>query len=321
MAEAVLVAQQVSRQYPGVLALDRVDFELRPGEVHALVGENGAGKSTLVKILSGQLQPTGGRLLLNGQPTTFDTPMHAQAAGISVINQEFSLVPQQSVAENIFIGREPRRALGLIDWKAMNERSAAVLRELGLDTAPTQRVEYLSVADRQLVEIAKSLAAEYRVIIMDEPTAALNASEVERLFQIMTSLRQRGVALLYVSHRLNEIFRMADRVTVLRDGRNVGTHAIAAVTEQQVITMMLGRELEEYSADHTDARQAEVPALSVRTSRRPAPLPGSRSISTTAKCLAVRGSLARAVPNWRAPSLGCTPCARGQSQSTASRSA
>ena len=182
VTESILRAERISKQFTGVRALDEVDLELIPGEVHALVGENGAGKSTLVKILSGQLQPSAGALYLAGQPVAFHSPLQAQAVGVSVINQEFNLAPQQSVAENIFLGREPTRALGLIDWPQMNARSAEVLRGLGLDVSPTQRVEFLSVADQQLVEIAKALAADFRVVIMDEPTAALNAAEVERLF-------------------------------------------------------------------------------------------------------------------------------------------
>lgn len=264
MAESILAAEGISKQFPGVRALDSVDIELAPGEVHALVGENGAGKSTLVKILGGQLRPSAGTLRLRGQPVHFDNPLHAQAAGISVINQEFHLVPQLTVAENIFIGREPKRGLGLIDWKSINQRSAAVLRELGLDVSPTQRVEYLSVADRQLVEIAKSLAREFSLIVMDEPTAALNAAEVERLFEIIAGLKRRGAAVLYVSHRLNEIFRIADRVTVLRDGRKVGTRTVREVTEHEVISMMLGRALAEYSAEHEPAAQGRTSALSVQ---------------------------------------------------------
>lgn len=264
MAEPILAAQHITKQFPGVRALDDVDMDLAPGEVHALVGENGAGKSTLVKILGGQLRPTSGAILLRGREIHFDTPLQAQAAGVSVINQEFHLVPQLTVAENIFIGREPKRGPGLIDWNSINRRSAAVLYELGLNVSPTQRVEYLTVADRQLVEIAKSLARDFSLIVMDEPTAALNAAEVERLFEIIAGLKQRGAAVLYVSHRLNEVFRIADRVTVLRDGRKVGTRAVAEVTEHDVISMMLGRALAEYSAEHEPAAEGRTPALSAR---------------------------------------------------------
>ena len=263
MVEPILVATQISKQFPGVRALDSVDLELFPGEVHALVGENGAGKSTLIKVLSGQHRPTSGALVMNGQAVHFDNPLQSQTAGISVINQEFNLIPQLSIAENIFLGREPVRAAGLIDWGVIRQRSAAILKELGLSIQPNMRVEYLSVADKQLVEVAKALSQDFRVMIMDEPTAALNSAEVERLFEIIADLRQRGVAVLYVSHRLSEIFRIADRVTVLRDGRRVDTRLINELSERDVITMMLGRALEDYEAHKGDAPKAQ-PALAVR---------------------------------------------------------
>ncbi|MGC8878099.1 MAG: sugar ABC transporter ATP-binding protein, partial [Anaerolineae bacterium] len=241
---------------------------------HALVGENGAGKSTLIKIFGGLLQPTSGTILLNGQPVHFDNPLQSQEAGISVITQEFNLVPQLTVAENIFLGREPRRA-GLLDRRTIVERCNQVLQELGSSVPLHQRVEYLSVGDRQLVEIAKALSREFRIIIMDEPTAALNAGEVERLFTIIANLRQRGIAVLYVSHRLNEIFRIADRVTVLRDGRKVGTRLIRETNDDEVITMMLGHALEQYAISHTPpTSQQRTPILSVRNLRVPAALYG-----------------------------------------------
>jgi ABC-type sugar transport system ATPase subunit len=272
--EPILVASQISKQFPGVRALDAVDFELLPGEVHALVGENGAGKSTLIKIFAGLLQPTAGSVLLSGQPVHFDNPLQSQAAGISVITQEFNLVPQLTVAENIFLGREVIGPGGLLDRRAIRARSGQVLSELGLNVPAGQRVEYLGVGDKQLVEIAKALSREFHIIIMDEPTAALNAAEVERLFEIISNLRQRGIAVLYVSHRLNEIFRIADRVTVLRDGKRVGTRPIKELTEREVITMMLGRALEEQAISHLAAAGEQVPALSVRDLRVPGSLHG-----------------------------------------------
>ncbi len=262
--EPILVARQVSKQFPGVKALDGVDFELVPGEVHALVGENGAGKSTLIKIFGGLLSPTSGTLLLNGHEVHFDNPQQSQSAGISVITQEFNLVPQLTVAENIFLGREPRRAGGLIDWSAVRRRAATLLDDLGVHVPANQRIEYLGVGDQQLVEIAKALSREFRVIIMDEPTAALNAAEVDRLFAIIQSLRQRGIAVLYVSHRLNEIFRIADRVTVLRDGKHVATRPLHELSESAIITLMLGRELAGFTTQHEDVAEAQTPALAVR---------------------------------------------------------
>jgi ABC-type sugar transport system ATPase subunit len=263
MPEPILEARQISKRFPGVLALDAVDLELLPGEVHALVGENGAGKSTLIKIIAGQHPPTSGSLHMNGREVQFDDPLQSQRAGISVINQEFNLIPELAIATNIFLGREPTRAGGLIDWPRVNRESAELLSGLGLDIRPTLRVEYLSVADRQLVEVAKALSQEFRVMVMDEPTAALNSAEVDRLFEIILELRGRGVAVLYVSHRLSEIFRIADRVTVLRDGRRVGTRPISEVTERDVITMMLGRELEEGEITKAPPSEAK-PALAVR---------------------------------------------------------
>jgi ABC-type sugar transport system ATPase subunit len=262
--EPILVAQGISKQFPGVRALDEVDFDLVPGEVHALVGENGAGKSTLIKIFGGLLQPTSGSLLLNGKPVQFENPLQSQSAGISVITQEFNLVPQLTVAENIFLGREPKRTGGLIDWAAIRRRSETLLDELGVHVPANQRIEYLGVGDQQLVEIAKALSREFRVIIMDEPTAALNAAEVERLFAIIAGLRQRNVAVLYVSHRLNEIFRIADRVTVLRDGKHVATRPLKQLTESDIITLMLGRELAGFTAQHEEVAATQTPALEVR---------------------------------------------------------
>ncbi len=263
MAEPILVARQITKQFPGVRALDNVDLELFPGEVHALVGENGAGKSTLIKVLGGQFRPTAGTLVVNSHPVHFDNPLQSQRAGISVINQEFNLIPQLNVAENIFLGREPVQKTGLMDWHAINQRSTTILKELGLDIQPDMRVEYLSVADKQLVEVAKALSQDFRVMIMDEPTAALNSAEVERLFEIIAGLRQRGVAVLYVSHRLSEIFRIADRVTVLRDGRHVDTRPINALSERDVITLMLGRALTDYEIHKSTLSEAQ-PALAVR---------------------------------------------------------
>lgn len=263
MEQPILVAKQISKQFPGVLALDHVDLELMPGEVHALVGENGAGKSTLIKVLAGQHPPTTGELFLDERLVHFDNPLQSQAAGISVINQEFNLIPQLSIAENIFLGREPQTLTGLIDRKTINAQAADLLRTLGMTRSPRLRVEYLSVADRQLVEIAKALSQEFRVMIMDEPTAALNSAEVERLFTLIGNLREHGVAVLYVSHRLTEIFRIADRVTVLRDGRRVDTQPIAELTEDKIIALMLGRELADYEL-HKDAEREDRAALSVR---------------------------------------------------------
>src|ERR1700741_4519106 len=253
----------ISKQFPGVRALEGVDFHLFAGEVHALMGENGAGKSTLINIISGLLQPTSGQIVIGGQDVVFSNALQAQKAGISTITQEFNLVPQLTVAENIFLGREPTRTIGLMDWREIKRRASEIVRELGLNVPLGQRVSYLSVGDRQLVEIAKALSLQFRIITMDEPTAALNATEVARLFAIIEKLKQRRVAVLYVSHRLGEIFRIADRVTVLRDGKRVDTRPVEGLTENDVVTMMLGRALKKEAAIYQEISVSEKAALSV----------------------------------------------------------
>jgi ABC-type sugar transport system ATPase subunit len=243
--------------------LEGVDFQLFAGEVHALMGENGAGKSTLINIISGLLQPTSGQIVIGGQDVVFFNALQAQKAGISTITQEFNLVPQLTVAENIFLGREPKRRIGLLNWREIKRRASDVLKELKLNVPLNQRVSYLSVGDRQLVEIAKALSMDFRIITMDEPTAALNATEVARLFEIIERLKQRGIAVLYVSHRLREIFQIADRVTVLRDGKRVDTRRLAEVSEDDVVTMMLGRALKKEETIYQPIQASEKAALSV----------------------------------------------------------
>jgi ribose transport system ATP-binding protein len=238
----VLEVRQLSRRFPGVLALDHVDFDILPGEVHALVGENGAGKSTLTNILAGVLQPSAGQLLVDGQPVTLADPLGSQRSGISVIFQEFNLLPHLSVAENVFVSREPRRG-PIIDWKTMNRNTRHILQTLNLDIDPTGPVGELAVSQQQLVEIARALSVKARVIIMDEPTAALNEREVVRLLEIVRSLASGGVSVIYVSHRLTEVFSVADRITVFRDGRHIQTTRRTDTTERQVVAAMVGREL------------------------------------------------------------------------------
>ena len=239
----LLVAQDISKDFSGVPALRGVSLSLAPGEVHALVGENGAGKSTLINILAGLLQPSAGSLLIDGTEVKFANPQSSQNAGISVISQEFRLVPQLTVSENIFLGHEPRRG-GLIDRKKARQLTRDPLRELGLDISPDRRVASLTIGDQQLVEIARALTREFRVLIMDEPTAALSEVEVERLLTLVERLRDRGTAILYVSHRLPEVFRVSTRITVLRDGQRVASLATAESSVDEVVTQMLGRELE-----------------------------------------------------------------------------
>jgi len=241
-APALLTVKNLSRRFPGVLALDEVTFEVLPGEVHALVGENGAGKSTLINILAGVIRPSSGTLELNGQITVLTDPLSAQHAGIGVVFQEFNLLPHLSVAENIFLNREPGKA-GLINWPELNRQAATVIENLKIKLDPRTPVRQLPVAQQQLVEIARVLSMNPKVIVMDEPTAALNEREVKRLLEIVRSLADSGVGVVYVSHRLAEVFSLADRITVLRDGRHILTAARAELTEQAVVAAMVGREL------------------------------------------------------------------------------
>ncbi|GAA3241662.1 sugar ABC transporter ATP-binding protein [Nonomuraea helvata] len=239
----VLSLSQVSKAFGAVRAVREVSLELFPGEVHALAGENGAGKSTLVKILSGVHRPDSGRILLDGAPVEFGGPADAQRAGVAVIYQEPTLFPDLSVMENIFMGRQPRRRLG-IDRRAMRASTAELFGRLGVHLDPDQPARGLSIADQQLVEIAKALSRQARVLVMDEPTAALSGTEVARLFGVARALRSQGCALLFISHRLEEIFELCRRVTVLRDGTYVASDLIADITPDDLVRRMVGRELD-----------------------------------------------------------------------------
>ena len=213
----------ISKRFAATQALDDVSLDLVAGEVHALVGENGAGKSTLVKILAGVHQPDSGTIALDGQPTQINGPAHARSLGIAVVHQEPRLFPDLTVAENVFIGHAPARSAGVLDWGATRRAAKALFEELDVQLDVGAPVRGLSMADQQLIEIAKSLSLEARVLILDEPTASLSAHEVERLFTIVRNLRARGVAVLFVSHRLDEVFELCDRATVFRDGKHVIT--------------------------------------------------------------------------------------------------
>lgn len=238
----LLEVKKLTRRFPGVLALDQVDFDLYSGEVHAVVGENGAGKSTMINILAGVLQPSGGEVLLDGNPIVFHNPADAQQEGISVIFQEFNLIPHLSVSENIFINREPTRN-GMIDWKNMHQRAAEALNRLKIEIDPRVPVSTLSVAQQQLVEIARALAFDARVIVMDEPTAALSEREVDNLLKTVGSLAKDNVGVIYVSHKLEEVFQVADRITILRDGAHILTDVASNLDEEKVIYAMVGRAL------------------------------------------------------------------------------
>ncbi|MGW5157154.1 sugar ABC transporter ATP-binding protein [Nonomuraea wenchangensis] len=257
----VLSLLQVSKAFGAVRAVRQVSLELRAGEAHALAGENGAGKSTLVKILSGVHRPDSGRILLDGEPVEFAGPADAQRAGVAVIYQEPTLFPDLSVMENIFMGRQPRARLGL-DRRAMRAATAELFGRLGVHLDPDRPARGLSIADQQLVEIAKALSRQARVLVMDEPTAALSGQEVARLFGVAGTLREQGVALLFISHRLEEIFELCRRVTTLRDGALVATDPISDLTPDDLVRRMVGRELESLFPKQ-DTTAGEV-ALSVR---------------------------------------------------------
>jgi D-xylose transport system ATP-binding protein len=244
MDQFALEMRGITKEFPGVRALDGVTFQVEPGEIHGLIGENGAGKSTLIKIIGG-FYPTGtysGDLLVGGRPVTFHTIGASEAAGIAIIYQELALVKEMSVAENIFLGHEPSR-LGIIQFDKLYADATRWLAEVGLDVDPTTPVKQLGVGQQQLIEIAKALAKNASILILDEPSAALTETEVATLLQILRRLRTKGVSCVYISHKLNEIFAIADRVTVLRDGRTVASHAVGELTEERVISLMVGREL------------------------------------------------------------------------------
>ncbi|MFF3342731.1 sugar ABC transporter ATP-binding protein [Streptomyces flavidovirens] len=241
----VLALKDVSKSFGAVRALQDVSLQLFPGEAHALAGENGAGKSTLIKTLAGVHRPDTGQVLLDGAPVAFHGPADARDAGIAVIYQEPTLFPDLSIAENIFMGRQPRRALGRIDRKAVHAATAALMRRLGVGLDPQRPARGLSIADQQIVEIAKALSFDARVLIMDEPTAALTGSETARLFSVVEALRAESAAVLFISHRLEEIFQLCRRVTTLRDGRWVSSELLDGLTEDDLIRRMVGRDLDE----------------------------------------------------------------------------
>jgi D-xylose transport system ATP-binding protein len=240
----LLEMRDITKTFPGVRALDGVTFDLYAGEIHALVGENGAGKSTLMKILGGVYPHTqyGGEILIEGEARRFSGIREAEAARIAVIFQELSLVKEMTIGENIFLGREPHR-FGVIRWDEVYSRAGKLLKELNLDLDPRTPLGHLGIGQQQMVEIAKALSQEARILVLDEPTAALTDAEVESLFHILKQLRSRGVAMVYISHKLDEVFRISDRITVLRDGRTVGSDRTAALDEARVISRMVGREV------------------------------------------------------------------------------
>jgi len=245
----VLEVRRLTERFPGVLALDDVSFELLPGEGHALVGENGAGKSTLIKVMTGVYTPDEGEILFKGEEVSFSTPRESQEAGISTIYQEVNLIPLLSVAQNVFLGREPRNSLGLIDKARMNREAAEILERYGITADVTAPLRSLALGVQQMVAIARAISVDARAVIMDEPTSSLEAREVETLFRVIRQLREEGVGVIYVSHRLDELYEVCDRVTVLRDGRVAHTGKLADLSRLELIAQMLGRELDEVAKE------------------------------------------------------------------------
>ena len=262
----ILRLEGIVKRFPGVLALDGIRLDLRAGEVHAVCGENGAGKSTLMKIISGQYLPDEGVIRYRGQPVRFESTSQAQAAGIAIIHQELNLVPHLSVAENLYLAREPKRG-PFVDTRKLNADAVRCLQRIGLDVPPTTLVGTLSIAQQQMVEIAKALSFDSTVLIMDEPTSSLTESETVQLFRIIQELRAAGVAILYISHRLDEMAQIVDRVTVMRDGRHISTDDFAAVTVNDIVARMVGRSLDDaYPARQSTPTQEVL--LGVRNLRR-----------------------------------------------------
>jgi ribose transport system ATP-binding protein len=266
-SQPVWELRHVSKAFPGVQALSDVSFAILPGEIHALIGENGSGKSTLVKLLAGVHRPDAGDILFRGERVSLPDPTSARLHGVATIYQEFSLVPTLSVAENVFIGRLPKGLGRFVDWSTMRRQTVDVLKRLGIDTDPDATVGSLSVAEQQLVEIAKAISSDSNLLIMDEPTTALALSETRRLHDLIRRLAGRGRAILYITHRLNEIIGLADRVTVLKDGRLVGTRAGSNLNLNAVVEMMIGRQVDDQYPK--ERNRTPEPVLEVNDLRTP----------------------------------------------------
>ena len=256
----ILEMRHICKKFPGVVALDDVNFQLYEGEVHVLLGENGAGKSTLIKIISGAYSKDSGAMILEGIPADIQSPGHALELGIGTIYQELNLVSQLTVAENIFLGREPVNKLGIIDSRQVIRNARNVLAALKVEIDPQARVVDLGIAQQQIVEILKAISMQMKILILDEPTSALTCQEIEKLFETIRQLKEKGVGIIYISHRIEEIFEIGDRVTVLRDGRVVRTCSIDAVDSSDLIRLMVARELKE----HFPKRKAMIGAEALR---------------------------------------------------------
>lgn len=306
----ILRMVDITKTFPGVRALDRVTFEVYPGEVHGLVGENGAGKSTLMKILTGALQPDEGVIELRGQPVKVPNPRAAQLLGIAIIHQELAVLPELSVAENIFLGREPTGRLGLIDWPRLYRQTEALLDRLGIELDPRTRVGDLTIAQQQMVEIAKALSLDADLLAMDEPTSALTERETEILFRLIHSLRDQGVTIIYISHRMEEIFQICDRVTVLRDGQHIATRPIHELTPEEVVRLMVGRPITEMYPP--PGEEFGPVRLEVRDLYRPPRLNGASLTLRSGEILGLAGLVGSGRTDLARAIFGVDPVERGE---------
>jgi ribose transport system ATP-binding protein len=243
-AEKILEMKNITKTFPGVKALDKVNFSLRKGEVHALLGENGAGKSTLMKVLNGIHKRDEGEIIVNGESVEFESTKEAQNAGLAIIHQELELIPHLNVAENIYLGREEKNGV-FINYKKLYQNTDDVLNMLGVEIDPKAKIKDLNIGSQQMVEIAKAVSQNAEILVMDEPTSSLTNQEIEILFRLINRLKEKGIAIVYISHRLEEVFEICDRVTVLRDGQFVGEVKTVETSEDKLINMMVGRTIED----------------------------------------------------------------------------
>lgn len=246
LAELLLQMKNIHKKFPGVYALKNVDFDLKSGEVHALLGENGAGKSTLIKVLGGIYRAEEGKIVIQGKETLINSVADARETGISIIHQEIMLVPNMTIAENIFMGREPTTRLGGVNYRRMNTEAQALIDGFGMNIDASRKVATLSIAQQQMVEIVKAISAKAKIVVMDEPTSSLTDTEVEHLFALIKQLKAQNIGIIYISHKLEELFRICDRITVMRDGERVGTVSTEKTNRNELIKMMVGRTLDEY---------------------------------------------------------------------------
>jgi inositol transport system ATP-binding protein len=306
----LLEITNISKGFPGVVALDNVELRVRPGSVLALMGENGAGKSTLMKIIAGIYQPDTGEILLRGKPVVFDTPLAALKSGIAMIHQELNLMPHMSIAENIWIGREQLNGLHMVDHRAMHRCTAELLERLRINLDPEEQVGNLSIAERQMVEIAKAVSYDSDVLIMDEPTSAITETEVAHLFSIIADLRAQGKGIIYITHKMNEVFAIADEVAVFRDGAYIGLQRADSMDGDSLISMMVGRELTQLFPER-DTPLGKL-MLSVRDLSLEGVFEGVSFDLHAGEVLGIAGLMGSGRTNVAETIFGITPCTRGE---------